>query len=111
MKNLYRGMCVDAEMLKNLALGDKDIVLNYESIINEKGEKIAESGNEYGVYMSDNEKMVENAYGKVHAFGEPISVTKYKDNGRPMFVAKPQISIVYEINPENLPNLRRPKIT
>lgn len=111
MEKLYRGVCVDADEFNNLALGDKDIALNYEPIINENGEKTVKDGNEYGVYMSDNKNMVEDAYGKVHAFGEAVSTVKYKDNGRPMSVTKPRVSVVYEINPENLPNLRKPKIT
>lgn len=110
-KFLYRGVCVNVSEISELALGDKEIRLNYEPIINENGEKTVKDGNEYGVYMSDNKNMVEDAYGKVHTFGEPVSTIKYKDKGLPMSVTKPRVSVVYEINSENLPNLRRPRIT
>lgn len=111
MEKLYRGVCVDAGVFENLALGDKEIALNYEPIINENGEKTVKDGNEYGVYMSDNKTMVSDTYGKVHQFGDPVSNVRFKVNGSPMSVTKPRVSVVYEINPENLPNLRRPKIT
>lgn len=113
MEKLYRGVCVDAGVFENLALGDKDIALNYEPIINENGEKTVKDGNEYGVYMSDNKNMVEDAYGKVHTFGEAVSTVKYRglDGGLPKSVTKPKVSVIYEIEPTNLPNLRKPKIT
>lgn len=113
MEKLYRGVCVDVDEFKNLALGDKEIRLNYEPIINENGEKTVKDGNEYGVYMSDNKNMVEKVYGNVHAFGEAVSTVKYRglDGGIPKSVTKPRVSVVYEVNPGNLPNLRKPKIT
>lgn len=111
MNKLYRGVCVNANEISELALGDKEIRLNYEPIINENGEKVVKDGNEYGVYMSDNKNMVEDVYGNVHSLGEAISSVRYKSGGLSMPVTKPKVSVIYEINPENLPNLRKPKIT
>lgn len=108
-KKLYRGITFDASELDNIALGDKDLVVKREPVIDENGNSTLGGGDEYGLYMSDDILVVKTAYGCCNQMGAAISTVTFGNNP-PMRVRQPQISVIYEIDSENLPGLRKPKL-
>lgn len=109
-KQLYRGIVIPYTMLEEVAFGDIDLVPPKGPIIDDQGRKNDLSDNEYGLYMSDNESMVDGAYGTVkNKFGIPIQGNLVIGFSQ-MEIKIPGIAIKYEINTEGIP-IRIPRIT
>ena len=104
---LYRGINFSAEKLKGFNLAGKDMITTTEARVNEDGKMVVGDGNEYGVYMTDNQTMVDNVYGKPHGTGQPISKVMIDHR----MVALPRVGIAYEIDPQKAVNLRKPWIS
>lgn len=106
---LYRGIILPYDQLENFDLSKADLVVPYEPIIDENGNKVVLDGNEYGVYMTDNKTMVENVYGNLHGDGKPIQndITIGSDKKR---ILIPSVGISYEINTQGI-DVRKPQIT
>jgi len=107
-ENLYRGITLSYDKLKDFDFFG-DLVVPYEPIFNEAEEAVVRDGNEYGVYMSDNEQMVMGIYGNARLGGTAIN----KDimigvDRRLVDIAK--VAVVYTINPNGL-DIRKPRIT
>lgn len=99
---LYRGMIIDYEKLKNFIFTGIDMELPYEPYIDEQGRKTVHDGNEYGIYMSDNLKMVENAYGNVNGGGTDINKEIYISFPDRQFIRIPDVGVIYKISTKNL---------
>lgn len=104
---LYRGINFSAEKLKGFDLSGKDMITTTEARIDENGRKVVGDGNEYGVYMTDNQTMVNDVYGKPHGTGQPISKVMIDHR----MVALPKVGIAYEIDPQKAINVRKPWIS
>ncbi len=108
-KTLYRGVVIQYENLKGFRFHGIDLVPYGEPIIDENGRKLIGDGNEFGIYMTDNQSMVYSAYGNVHGIGTPLSrdirIGRYSD-----FIAIPDVGICYEINTEGV-DVREPWIS
>lgn len=104
---LYRGLKIDYNSLQSFQFSDVDLIVNYPPIIDKYGRKTVKDGNEYGVYMSDNLSMVEEAYGNLHNDGVIIHANLVIDYNRIMI---PSIGIIYKINTDGL-DIREPFIS
>lgn len=101
-KFLYRGVKIDYELLKKFQFYGVDIKPPHEPIIDENGNKTVGDGNEYGVYMTDNEVVARDAYAAVKTNdGTPINknIMFGYDKERTMI---PSVGIVYKINTDGL---------
>lgn len=101
-KLLYRGVIINYELLKNFEFYGVDLQPPYPPIIDKNGRKSVSDGNEYGLYMSDNDAVARNAYGAVDINeGTPINknVVFGYDKRR---TALPSIGIVYKIDTNNI---------
>lgn len=66
------------------------------------------NGNEYGVYMSTNRRMVETAYSSK---GLPVPAPRFNDNGSIVdWVTLPQCGVIVEVDTKGL-SIRKPKMT
>ena len=106
-KVLYRGLKLDYNALQDYVFTGVDMKVNYTPIIDKYGRKTVKDGNEYGVYMSDNLRMVSSAYGDLHHDGIPINKTLTINGERIMI---PSIGVIYQIDTSNL-NIRKPFIS
>lgn len=103
---LYRGMKINP-----LKLNDFDFLNTIplpNEYIYEKGRKCVIDGNEYGIYMSDNKQMIEDAYGKDNGAGIPID-KDIRINGKNVSI--PFINVIYTINTTDIKdNIKEPFI-
>ncbi|NLC48433.1 MAG: hypothetical protein GX758_03640 [Tenericutes bacterium] len=106
--NLYRGIVISYDELENFDLVNADLVVPYDPIVDEDGNKTVLDGNEYGVYMTDNPNMVNDVYGNVHNDGKPVQggIT-IGFQRQPILI--PSVGISYEISTQDL-NVHKPKI-
>lgn len=100
---LYRGIKLKYDDLKKFSF-TADLKVPYEPIIDSHGRKTVIDGNEYGIYMSDNLRMIESCYGFVDSNdGQDINPgLRLNVDGRPNNLRIPAVSIIYEINTNNL---------
>ena len=105
--HLYRGVKIDYDDIDSFEFTGVDLSVNYEPIIDSEGRKTVLDGNEYGVYMTDNLKMVKDAYGNLHNAGTNIAGNISVAN---KIIKLPAIAIIYDINTDGL-NIRHPFIT
>lgn len=107
-KKLYRGLHLNLDDFKKFDLGG-DLISPYAPVIDEYGRQRLRSGNEYGVYMTDNKRMALDIYGNVHNGGICINnhlmIGPYCEK-----LVIPAIGIVYEIDTTNL-DVRKPWIS
>ncbi|MGE5456565.1 MAG: hypothetical protein ACM3O4_05645 [Ignavibacteriales bacterium] len=106
---LYRGIVIPYDKLESFSLSEIDLVVPYEPIIDENGDKVVLDGNEYGVYMTDNKKMVQDVYGNIHGNGTTIQ-SDIKIGSDQRKISIPSIGISYEIDTKGI-DVRQPKIT
>lgn len=107
-EKLYRAFSVNPEEL-SLEIIKLDLVPGHK---NEEDPTKISDGNELGVYMSTNQRMVETAYSTDRrTSGENITVPAY-DSGRGVvnFIQLPVCGLSYEISTEGL-EIKQPKIT
>ncbi len=108
-KTLYRGVVIGYEQLKDFQFSGVDLVPYGEPIIDENGRKLIGDGNEFGIYMTDNQTMVYSAYGRVHHNSTRLSNTIRFGNSAD-FISIPDIGICYQISTEGI-NVRKPWIS
>jgi len=107
-KKLYRGVVLSSQSIEQGAKWH-GVVLKppREAKIDKNGRKTVDDGNEYGVYMSDNESMVDDVYSKPRFPWNPIKPLSnniiYKDGGgRQYCVSTPNVGIMYEIDTQGI---------
>lgn len=102
-ETLYRGMVITINEFAKKEFFGRTIKLPYEPLIDSQGRKTVLDGNEYGVYMTDNERMTEEAYANSNKNGKAEFVSQKITLGTPaqrlMF---PRIGILYEIDTKGL---------
>lgn len=104
---LYRGIVVNVKDLFDMKLEGELMYPFHKPLIDKYGRKTDADGNEYGIYMTTNLNMAEDAYGK------PRMIRGIKDNKNvtidtpPIGVCLPQVGIIYEINTNEL-DIREP---
>jgi len=105
---LYRRIILPYDQFENFDLSTADLVVPYEPIIDNDGNKVVSDGNEYGVYMTDNKDLVDDAYGNLHGDGKSIQndITIGPDKKK---IQIPSVGISYEINTEGI-DIRKPQI-
>jgi hypothetical protein len=107
--NLYRGVVMPLAGIDTI--NDVDSIKPYHPPkYDENGMPVVGDGNEYGVYMSDNERMVDDVYSNPgQGDGDTIEGVKpfgyVKTNLR-----SPALGVKYEISPDGL-DIREPHIT
>lgn len=106
---LYRGVVLTAQQISDLDWEHSDLEVPYEPIIDEQGRKTVLDGNEYGVYMSDNQAMVEQAYGHPRHTTPLENASQLIISGAHTKVGMPQVGVRYEIDTQNL-DIREPEI-
>jgi hypothetical protein len=108
-KFLYRGVKLSAVSYEEDGLSGADLELPYEPFIDELGRKTVRDGNEYGIYMTDYEKMALDIYGNPQNDGTPINNNLFVGIDRKS-INIPSVGIVYTINTEGL-DIREPWIS
>lgn len=107
---LYRGIVISDDQIKTAPYFNTTLTPFHPAKINDNGKKIISDGNEYGVYMSDNQTMIECAYSKGYKYhGRPLSQMRIFINGAPTPITYPSIGVVYTITTDGL-NIREPWI-
>lgn len=99
---LYRGITVPGSTF-SVDLLKEDLTPGAEPIVDAYGRRVDHSGNEYGVYMSDNTNMVEDAYAKAK-YGEtlPGSPSFNWKGTSPLQLWTPSVGIGYTIHSEGI---------
>jgi hypothetical protein len=110
-KDLYRGMCIGYDDLKDFAFYGTDMELTYDPYIDSQGKETVHDGNEYGIYMSDNPKVATYAYGNAtnSEKGTYIEPRIAIGNRGTEFISVPAIGVCYRISTQGL-NIRKPWI-
>ena len=108
---LYRGMCIRYDELKDFVFSGIDMELPYDPYIDSQGKEIRHDGNEYGIYMSDNPKVAEYAYGNAKNKGDGTYIEpKVTIGNRGDFIKIPAIGVCYKISTQGL-DIRKPWIS
>ena len=108
---LYRGMCIRYDELKDFVFSGIDMELPYDPYIDSQGRETVHDGNEYGIYMSDNPKVAEYAYGNATNKGEGTYIEpKVTIDDRGDFIKIPAIGVCYKISTQGL-DIRKPWIS
>lgn len=98
---LYRGMCIRYEDLKSFAFIGVDMELPYKPYKDEQGRETVFDGNEYGIYMSDNPKVAEHAYGNATNKGDGTYIEPRLEVGH-HYIMIPSVGVCYKISTKNL---------
>ncbi|MBO6233030.1 MAG: hypothetical protein J6N78_03100 [Clostridia bacterium] len=109
---LYRGMCIRYDELKDFIFSGIDMELPYQPYIDEQGKETVHDGNEYGIYMSDNPKVAEYAYGNATNKGDGTYIEPRISIGNrgTEFIKIPAIGVCYKISTQGL-DIRKPWIS
>ena len=109
---LYRGMCIRYDELKDFVFSGIDMELPYDPYIDSQGKEMVRDGNEYGIYMSDNPKVAEYAYGNAtnNPDGTYIEPRISIGNRGTEFIKIPAIGVCYKISTQGL-DIRKPWIS
>lgn len=109
---LYRGMCIRYDELKDFVFSGIDMELPYDPYIDSQGKETVHDGNEYGIYMSDNPKVAEYAYGNATNKGDGTYVEPRISIGNrgTEFIKIPAIGVCYKISTQGL-DIRKPWIS
>lgn len=104
---LYRGVVIDCDNLPNFKIHNADLLPYGNPIIDKNGRKLIGDGNEFGIYMTDNQNMVYSAYGNPRNTGTIITpnITISRQ-----LIKVPNVGISYKINTLGL-DIRKPWIT
>lgn len=104
---LYRGVVINCENLPSFKLYNVDLLPYGNPIIDKNGRKLIGDGNEFGIYMTDNQNMVYSAYGNPRNTGTIVSpnITISRQ-----LIKIPNVGISYKINTLGL-DVRKPWIT
>jgi hypothetical protein len=109
-ETLYRGIVIPVDLLSEDLL-NRPLMPGAEPRTDEQGRAVVSDGNEYGVYMTDNQFMADKAYATPRR-GDPIPNSpvfnsRYGSQGR---VEMPRAGLLYEIGSRGL-DVRKPFIT
>lgn len=108
-ETLYRGITLKVEDFENIEF-TSSLTPGSEKI-DEFGDRVVSDGNEYGVYMSSNPRMVKTAYyGRSLESIQSLPFVRNFSNGFERIIPLPSVGIFFEISTQNL-NVRKPKIT
>ena len=111
-KYLYRGISIDYEKFIKAQLYGIELTPPHKPLIDSQGRKTVEDGNEYGLYMTDNIKVADNAYSNKHSGRNVreggLAISGY--GGANYYIDYPNIGVVYEIDTDGL-DIRHPWIT
>jgi hypothetical protein len=109
---LYRGMRIRYDELKDFVFSGIDMELPYEPYLDSQGKETVRDGNEYGIYMSDNPKVAEYAYGNAtnNPDGTYIEPRISIGNRGTEFIKIPAIGVCYKISTQGL-DIRKPWIS
>lgn len=109
---LYRGMCIRYDELKDFVFSGIDMELPYDPYIDSQGKETVHDGNEYGIYMSDNPKVAEYAYGNATNKGDGTYIEPQITIGNrgTEFIKIPAIGVCYKISTQGL-DIRKPWIS
>lgn len=107
-KFLYRGVVIGYNDLKEFKFFGVDLKPYKDPLIDSQGRKTVGDGNEYGLYMTDNQSMVYGAYGDVRNDGTPIKPS-FEVGFPPTRISIPYIGVAYKISTENI-DFRKPWI-
>lgn len=103
-KYLYRGITLNYDLLQQVQLYGVEIKPHYEPLIDQFGRKTVSDGNEYGVYMTDNLTMAEQAYGNVNMMDRTNIrkdlILNVADRPTPLMV--PAVGVIYKIDTTGL---------
>lgn len=106
---VYRGVIVPFSDYSEINTDD-DLVPPHPPKIDENGRETVDDGNEYGVYMTDNEQMALDVYGNPeHGRGKEIGTIRAGLGGT-IVVKEPSMGLVYKINTEGI-DVHKPWIT
>ena len=109
-ETLYRGVVVNERIIKTKHVLGVDLTPPNQPSYDAQGRKTVGDGNEYGLYMTDNEEMAARAYAGVElSDGTPLNKT-IDITTRRLRVSIPSVGILYKISTKNL-DVRRPWIT
>ncbi len=106
---LYRGITLDDDKFKDMNVLGQDMLPPNPPKIDEQGRKVVGDGNEYGVYMTTNQIMANDVYGKCHTTGRKLSDVRLGSYNN--MICMPKVGVVFQISPEHCENLRKPWIT
>lgn len=107
---LYRGMCIRYDDFKDFIFSGVDMKLPYDPYIDKQGRETVHDGNEYGIYMSDNPKVVKHSYGNSTNTGSGTYINPpLVIGGRNDYIMLPDVGVCYKISTQNL-NVRIPWI-
>lgn len=100
-KTLYRGMRLSMEQLLSYSF-TRNVGMPSEFFYNESGMKCVRDGNEYGIYMTDNENMVDSAYGNVSVFDTVDMDHSVRIGMDGKCVGMPMVGVKMEVSTEGL---------
>lgn len=109
-EKLYRGLTIQADEVPGYTLEGQDILPGTPAYTDEQGRKTVRDGNEYGIYMSDNQSVAAEAYALLGAFDGKIIDQNIKLGASQLIPAVPPVGILYEINTEGM-EVRQPWIS
>ena len=95
---LYRGVSINYENLEKFKFSGVDMFPPEPPIIDGLGRKVNDEGSEYGVYMSDNDRMSLEAYSR--GGKQTVLDKNYRIGSK--IVALPNVQVLYKINPDNI---------
>lgn len=107
---LYRGIIIPVGLLDEDFL-ERPLIPGVQPRWDEQGRMVVNDGNEYGVYMTDNDHMADKAYATPR-HGDPIpnSPVFNSRQGSQSRVEMPRVGLLYEIDSRGL-RVRKPFIT
>lgn len=108
-EKVYRGVIVPFEAFEQIDF-DGDLVPPMPPKIDEQGRKTVDDGNEYGLYMTDNEQMALDVYGNPEHRRGKIVGSFLTGTRSVVRVEEPSMGVVYAIDTENT-DIHKPWIT
>ena len=107
---LYRGVTIPADRFSK-DLVTADLTPGNAPVVGEDGGRVDETGNEHGVYMSDNPHMVDRSYAAPSTGDSiddsPVFSTRHRSHIK---VETPRVGVLHAVDTDGLP-VRRPKIS
>lgn len=107
-QKLYRGIKLYYHQLEGFSFSGVDLVPPHEAKYDSFGRKVVGDGNEYGLYMSDNQTVASELYSTTD-LKDYINKSITFGSSRVDGVMLPSIGVVYGINTQNI-NIRKPKL-
>lgn len=108
---LYRGIVISYAKFKELVLSGVDLTPIYAPVLDEHGRKVDSYDNEYGLYMTESERMAQDVYGTVRAGGTSIQnkVDFSLRFGSVQNIKIPDVAMIYKIKTDGL-SIKQPEM-